>query len=116
MSDPANIPTAPLSGSVQQPCSLVVAFDIDGTWSLDPALFKHLAYTFQKSGWRVIIVTGAEQPAEKLQRLMLTGYPLIVSGGQFKEHAARKAGYEVAVWIDDMPGMIQDCRILSGDL
>jgi poly(A) polymerase len=34
----------------------------------------------------------------------------------WQEDAARRAGYSVNVWVDDMPGMIQNCRILGGDL
>lgn len=42
--------------------------------------------------------------------------PIVYCGRDLKEHATRKAGWVVNIWIDDMPGMIQDCRILGGDL
>jgi len=44
------------------------------------------------------------------------GMPIVYCGRDLKEHATRKAGWVVNIWIDDMPGMIQDCRILGGDL
>lgn len=95
--------------------SLTIAFDIDGTWSLDPVLFVKVASLFVLSGWRVIVVTGSNQPKNKLDRLMIE-FPVIVSGPLMKEEAASRAGYTVNVWVDDMPGMIQNCRILGGDL
>jgi len=97
-------------------CSLTVAFDIDGTWTLAPKLFFEIAGMFMAAGWQVIVVTGREQPREKLKSLGLLGLPLVVSGRLLKEEAVRNAGHMVSVWIDDMPGMIQDCRILGGDL
>lgn len=100
----------------QQACSLTIAFDIDGTWTLSPGLFFEVAYTFKAGGWQVIVVTGREQPHEKLRSLGLLGLPVLVSGPLLKEEAAKKAGYNVNVWVDDMPGMIQNCRILGGDL
>ena len=96
--------------------SLTVAFDIDGTWTLAPALFHQIACLFANSGWQVIIVTGRDQPERKIAGMLLwASWPVIVSGPLLKEEAARRAGYKVNVWIDDMPGMIQDCRILRGD-
>lgn len=96
-------------------CSLTIAFDIDGTWTLSPRLFFEVAHTFKAAGWQVIIVTGREQPHEKIKTLGILGLPVIVSGPLLKEEAAKKAGYAVHVWVDDMPGMIQNCRILGGD-
>lgn len=93
---------------------MTIAFDIDGTWSLDPRSFVHVAATFGRAGWTVIIVTGSHQPKEKLDRLFIPAYPIIVSGSLMKEEAARRAGYKVDVWVDDMPGMIQNCKVLQG--
>lgn len=91
---------------------LTIAFDIDGTWSRDPVLFRQMADAFQGAGWQVIIVTAATQPADKIERLGLSPFPIVVSRGRLKENAARRRGYMVNVWVDDMPGMIQECRIL----
>ena len=97
---------------------MTIAFDIDGTWDRDPYCFE----TFYRLliGWgkhTCIFVTGREQPADKLYRLRIPkDAVIIVSGPLLKEQAALKAGYKVDVWVDDMPGMIQDCKILGGDL
>lgn len=92
-----------------------ISFDIDGCWSLHPSLFYAVACAFQAAQWRVVIITGSEQPHDKLERMFLLDFPIIVSGPLFKEQAARNAGYSVDVWVDDMPGMIQECRILAGE-
>lgn len=97
--------------------SLVVAFDIDGTWSLDPPAWRKIYDVLYDGRWQPIIVTGSKQPDDKMRRLLVpVDAIVIVSGPLLKEEAARRAGYKVAVWIDDMPGMIQSCRILGGDL
>ena len=97
--------------------SLIVAFDIDGTWSLDPPTWRKIYDLMHDGRWMPIIVTGSHQPEDKLRRLLVpVDAIIIVSGPLLKEEAARRAGYKVAVWIDDMPGMIQHCRILGDDL
>lgn len=111
MSETPSIERLPASAG-----SLVVAIDIDGTWTLNPRLFFQIAGMFTLAGWEVIIVTGSQQPKEKLERLSLQYYHVIVSGSLLKEEAARRAGYKVDVWIDDMPGMIQNCRIIADNL
>lgn len=92
---------------------MTIAFDIDGTWSLEPRLFRSVADSFTAAGWSVIIATGRQQPPDKLIALHLSCFPIIVSGPLLKEEAARRAGYKVDVWVDDMPGMIQRTAIIG---
>lgn len=40
---------------------------------------------------------------------------IVCSGPEFKRHAAAKAGYAVNIWIDDMLGLIEPCRLLNFD-
>jgi len=95
----------------------VIAFDIDGTWTLHPTAWLSVYLIMQSAGMRPIIVTGRPHPQDKLRRLLIPeDATIIVSGDLFKEEAARRAGYTVAVWIDDMPGVIQNCRILTGTI
>ena len=95
---------------------MTIAFDVDGTWGTDPWTFAAVAAMFAKRNWTVIVVTGAEQPADKLERLRLTDYHIVYALGILKRDAARAAGYSVNVWVDDMPGTIEPCRILTDDL
>ena len=95
---------------------MTIAIDIDGTWDRDPELF----FTFAQSAWArghtVIVVTGRQQPQEKLDRLMLSRAPideLLVSGDELKDAFCRRIGIKVDVWIDNEPGKIQRCNILE---
>ena len=95
---------------------MTIAIDIDGTWDRDPDLFFDFAWLAKNRGHTVIIVTGRQQPQEKLDRLYLSRAPvaeIIVSGGELKEDVCKRLGIKVDVWIDDMPGMVQRCCILE---
>lgn len=54
---------------------MTIAFDIDGTWTADRNSFWRFAHTLERAGWAVIIVTGSEQPIEKLKALWLETFP-----------------------------------------
>lgn len=93
---------------------MIISFDIDNTWSLDPTAWLMTFRHFRLCGHTCIIVTGANQPQDKLDRLLIPkDAVIIVSGREFKERAALAAGYKVDVWIDDMPGMIQECKLIN---
>ncbi len=95
----------------------VISIDIDSTWTTHPRAWHEVYNTLQRNGFECIFVTGADQPGDKLDRI---GIPInakiIVANGVLKRKAALDAGYEVAIWIDDMPGTIEPCRILTDDL
>lgn len=90
-----------------------IAFDIDGTWTLDPKTFIRVARLFVQAGWRVIFVTGADQPKEKLHGLGIYPYEVITVIGKYKRKGVESAGHRVDVWVDDMPGFIEPSRILN---
>ena len=84
----------------------IIAFDIDGVWTEDPEAFSSIYDFLTARGHTCIIVTGAQQPQGKLDRLNLQFKVIIVSERQLKSVAARAAGYEVDIWIDDHPEYI----------
>lgn len=96
---------------------MTIAIDLDNTWTADPWLW----YDFRKTatgiaGHTVIMVTARRDPVsdEERRRYMLPpDMPIIYTSGDFKEKHARAAGYKVDIWIDDAPGMIQECAILK---
>lgn len=60
------------------------------------------------------MVTGRPYWSNDLLRLGIPGsIPIIYAGGKLKEAAARERGHEVDIWVDDMPGTVQDCKILN---
>lgn len=93
---------------------MILAFDIDGTWTEDPSRFRRTYDLFDEQ-YQCLIVTGREQPPEKLRRLLVpVDAIVIVSGPLLKEEAVRRAGYTGhIVWIDDMPGTIQRTAIIE---
>lgn len=94
-----------------------IAFDIDGTWTTHPLFWSNFFWKAKQEGFQCIIVTGSEQPKDKLDRLFIPDDAvIIVSEKEFKEKAALKAGYQVDIWIDDMPGTIQETKILNDNL
>lgn len=96
---------------------MTFSLDIDGCWSEDPRCFLSLTHLLRSYGHEVIIVTGREQPMEKLQRLNIPlDIKIIISGDRTKEKAAVDAGYAVAVWVDDAPWTISSKQQLTGEL
>ena len=68
-------------------------------------------------GHTVILATGRSGWSEDMARAELpTDMTIIYCGREMKERVTRRFGWIVNIWIDDMPGMIQGCRILCGDL
>jgi hypothetical protein len=98
-------------------CSLTLAIDFDHTWTADPHGWKAWHDIMVERGHIVLLATGRSGWSDDMSRAHLPAeMPIVYCGRDLKEHATRKAGWVVNIWIDDMPGMIQDCRILGGDL
>lgn len=93
---------------------MIIAIDYDGTWTTDPEGWRQFYQLMTRRGHRVVMVTGrsgwtADMGRGELPRDM----EIIYTKGQLKEHYVRThRAYKVDIWIDDMPGMIQECRIL----
>ena len=99
------------------PCSLTIAIDFDHTWTADPHGWRAWYDLMTSRGHIVILATGRSGWSDDLRRANLPHeMPVVFCGREMKEHAAKKQGWLVNIWIDDMPGMIQDCRILRVDL
>lgn len=93
---------------------MIIAIDIDGTWTLDPAFFCSFAGFAESLNHQVIIVTGSEQPPAKLSSLGLhSATILICQRGEFKRDCALRHGFSVDVWIDNEPGTIEPQRVLQ---
>lgn len=98
---------------------MILAFDYDGTWTRAPALFREVAAMFQAAGHTCILVTGRmeEHGYGNEARAAIGGQmPVIFSGTAWKRDAARAAGYEVDLWIEDRPEYVahQDPRWCQG--
>jgi hypothetical protein len=97
---------------------MLIAIDYDKTWTEDPPLWLAFVEAAWKRGHRVVMVTGRSGWTDDMERGRLpVDLPIVYSGSQFgaqlKQRAALAAGFNVDVWIDDMPGTIQACAILE---
>lgn len=98
-------------------CSLTLAIDFDHTWTADPHGWRAWYDLMVGRGHTVILATGRSGWSDDMARAELPDdMTIIYCGREMKEHVTRRFGWVVNIWIDDMPGMIQDCRILGGDL
>lgn len=95
---------------------MTIAIDLDNTWTADSELWCRFYNDAAICGHVVIMVTARQKPVPNDERDWLAlppDMPIIYTAGDFKEKHARAAGYKVDIWIDDAPGMIQECAILK---
>ncbi len=85
---------------------MTIAIDYDKTWTADPDLWNTFTKLAKSRGHQVIIATSRVAPDADGNPEFKT-LPVLFCGKEFKEVFCREAGYEVDIWIDDMPGTIQ---------
>lgn len=96
--------------------SITFGLDYDDTFTADPDLWRQFVSDALRRGHAVVCVTGRRQPPDFSREPRLpSNVAIVCAGPEFKRHAAAKAGHNVNIWIDDMPGMIEPCRILNFD-
>lgn len=94
--------------------SLLIALDYDATYTADPRLWSMFTTCAQSLGHAVICVTGRSQPIDfRHDPPLPQGMPIVYAGSAYKRKAAERAGHQVDIWIDDMPEMIGESRILK---
>ena len=96
----------------------IIAIDYDDTWTRDPVMWIKIVRLMKNCGWRVIIATGRKQWSDDMKRGMIPdNITIVFCGNNLKQpEVKRQLGEKVAIWIDDMPGMIQNCKILDDDI
>lgn len=95
---------------------MIIAIDLDKTWTAAPAMWFGIRLLIESKGHTVIMVTARRDPVSQGERdrfLLPEDMPIIYTAGDFKKPCAEAAGYKVDIWIDDTPGMIQECAILK---
>ena len=91
---------------------MLIAIDYDFTYSEDPDAWDAMIASFRARGHTFVCVTGRHCPPDPVRERQIP-MPVICAPDGFKADAARKAGYKVDVWIDDMPGTIENPQILD---
>ena len=106
---------------------MVIGIDFDGTWTADPGLWREFCASAQARGHTCVIVTYRRAHAGRDEEFAAAapGIPVVfVSDMQdratwpeylWKPEAARRAGYEVTMWIDDNPSSISPGAVLLGE-
>lgn len=94
---------------------MIIAIDYDNTYTADPETFNKVITLFKEAGHDVICVTGRDDGVLGVPVRNSIGklIPVIFAGSTWKREAARKRGYIVDVWIDDMPSMIDPQHIIE---
>lgn len=86
---------------------MTIAFDIDGTWSKDPGMWRWVANVMADTGHNPIIVTGRDKWSPDMDRMGGLGYfKIFYCGGTPKEEFMKSKGITVDVWIDNEPWLI----------
>lgn len=93
---------------------MIIAIDYDNTYTAAPELWDQTIKLFQDAGHAVICITarteGMRQPVlDSIGKLV----PVIFSGSEWKREAAKKRGYSVDIFIDDMPEIIGPQHLLG---
>lgn len=83
---------------------MIIALDYDDTYTLHPAFWNQVVNFAHACGHTVVCVTAREQSRNPIRDLSIV--PIVYAGMAAKRSAALRAGYDVDVWIDDMPEMI----------
>jgi hypothetical protein len=83
---------------------MLLSIDFDNTYTRDPAFWDEVIYIAKhKHNHKVICVTNRAFPPENVR---LPKVELLCAGAEYKQDYAKSQGYNVDVWIDDMPGTI----------
>lgn len=95
-----------------------IAFDIDGTWSINPKMFHEISILLLLYGHVPMVVTARDpEDIEDFDRLRLNGYhsdiPIFFTSGKPKKAYMESKGIKVDVWIDDDPTSICGCSKLE---
>lgn len=94
---------------------MIIAIDYDNTYTADPETFNKVIELFKAAGHDVICVTSRDDGVLGVPVRNSIGklVPVIFAGSKWKREAAKKRGYNVDVWIDDMPGMIDPQYVIG---
>lgn len=101
--------------SLPESRAMTISIDFDRTFAADPSLWGEFARQAKADGNTVVMVSRREDTPEDRQTVTdtLGGYAdafsqvLLVGGDSLKDDAAKAAGIEVDVWVDDSPQFVR---------
>ena len=87
---------------------LTIAIDFDGTFAEDPDAFREIVEVFRARGHQCILVTNCpEEWGDDVRELVGDLMPVVFAGRLSKSAAVYRQGYDVDIWVDDMPHVIE---------
>lgn len=98
---------------------MTFGIDYHGTFQRDVATFRAIVRGLHAAGHTCVLVTGIEDGdrfAAEVKRDVGELMPIVFAAGAWKRQAAKAAGFDVDVWIDDQPEYVaeQDPRRTVG--
>ena len=84
----------------------IIAIDYDGTYTVDPDLWRAFIERAQARGHVVVMVTGRSNEGQfgaEVRRAVNGLVPIVFAAQMWKRHAAQLAGFDVSIWIEDHP-------------
>jgi hypothetical protein len=90
---------------------MLISIDYDETFTCDPEFWREVIRLGKMRGHEFVCVTMRHEPPD-WSREPFIPIPIVCTSGTLKGPAARKAGYNVTVWVDDMPGLIHGTQML----
>lgn len=112
--EPEPAPPAPAAASLPASRAMTVSIDFDRTFAAEPELWGEFAEDAVESGNTVVMVSRRPDTPENQQAIRdalgkWAGYfsQVLLVGEQMKDEAAKAAGVEVDVWVDDSPQFVR---------
>jgi hypothetical protein len=94
-----------------------IAIDFDDTFTRDPEGWLEVISLLQGRGHSVVCITlrsdlgfMGQEVTKQLEHII----PIVFCHGKLKRKVALEAGYKIDVWIDDMPGLIDEPGFIIG--
>jgi HK97 family phage portal protein len=104
----------PLAASLPASRAMTISVDFDRTFAADPQLWGEFARQSAAAGNRVVMVSrrrdtpeNQDEIAETLGDYREAFDAVLLVGERLKDEAAREAGIEVDVWVDDSPQFVR---------
>lgn len=105
---------APAAASLPASRAMTLSIDFDRTFAADPALWGEFARKAVADGNTVVMVSRRPDTPENQQEVgeTLGDYreafaQVLLVGDRLKDEAAREAGIEVDIWVDDSPQFVR---------
>lgn len=86
---------------------MLIGVDLDGTFAADITTFRKVVTLFHSAGHQCVLVTNrGPEDARVVEGLVEGLMPIIYANGVPKRDAALAGGFDIHIWIDDNPVLV----------